>query len=336
MLTGSVVIRIPGMMMLRSGRALTSMSWILEFMLSMMSLVGVPLRASITFLISQVMSSATVRRTVFLTRPGATTDTSLPGTHCAGSAAGSTVGVASNANIISVKVVDDNGGGSSSGVCSPIHHPLMTALTKSQYLAGIDYILSRHAERSAQPDFIASVLSLSLLFVGNLQTIDSATSEILDAGIFVSVRLPTLSPPNLLLTRPQIASGNFRDDACTYSPASLGGANGSAIVVGASDVNDSVSYYSNTGACVDVYAPGSDVVSAAVTGPADVKVDTGTSMAAPHVAGLLAYYVAQNRSIGSPAVAKEYLRETGFAGALALSAAYIGDQVPVLVNNGEL
>lgn len=149
-------------------------------------------------------------------------------------------------------------------------------------------------------------------------------------------RLPSPSPPNVLLTRPQIASGNFRDDACTYSPASLGGANGSAIVVGASDVNDSVSYYSNTGACVDVYAPGSDVVSAAVTGPADVKVDTGTSMAAPHVAGLLAYYVAQNRSIGSPAVAKEYLRETGFAGALALSAAYIGDQVPVLVNNGGL
>ena len=67
------------------------------------------------------------------------------GTHVSGTAAGATVGAASNANIIGVKVLSDDGSGSSASV-----------------LAGLDYILQQHLARSTQPGFVASVLSASL------------------------------------------------------------------------------------------------------------------------------------------------------------------------------
>jgi len=67
------------------------------------------------------------------------------GTHVSGTSAGAVYGVSSNANIISVKVLDSTGSGSTSGV-----------------MAGIDYILSAHLARSNQTGFVASVMSASL------------------------------------------------------------------------------------------------------------------------------------------------------------------------------
>lgn len=81
-----------------------------------------------------------------------------------------------------------------------------------------------------------------------------------------------------------VAAGNESTDACARSPASAP----SAITVGATDANDARAYFSNFGGCVDVFAPGQDITSAWHTAPDASNTISGTSMAAPHVAGVAA------------------------------------------------
>lgn len=81
-----------------------------------------------------------------------------------------------------------------------------------------------------------------------------------------------------------VAAGNESTDACSRSPASAP----SAITVGATDVNDARAYFSNFGACVDVFAPGQDIPSAWHTTSVATATISGTSMASPHVAGVAA------------------------------------------------
>lgn len=79
-----------------------------------------------------------------------------------------------------------------------------------------------------------------------------------------------------------VASGNFNIDACLLSPASAS----RSITVGASDIDDSRAVFSNYGDCVDIYAPGVQIGSILTDGT--VFQADGTSMAAPHVSGVLA------------------------------------------------
>ncbi|KAF8608323.1 subtilisin-like protein [Ceratobasidium sp. AG-I] len=132
----------------------------------------------------------------------------------------------------------------------------------SDIIAGLSWAVS-HANTTARP----SVFNLSL-GGGDSTALDDAVMAVVTAGIHVVV-----------------AAGNGAVDASDWSPARVSG----AIAVGNVDMNGVRSQTSNYGAPVAVFAPGVNITSAATSGPTAIRVDSGTSMAAPHVAGLVAY-----------------------------------------------
>ncbi|MGH8880592.1 MAG: S8 family peptidase, partial [Stackebrandtia sp.] len=101
--------------------------------------------------------------------------------------------------------------------------------------------------------------------------LDEATTAVIGAGVTMAV-----------------AAGNESSDACQVSPGGVP----EAITAGATDNADAQAEFSNFGECVDVYAPGVDIVSAAPGGGEATM--SGTSMASPHVAGAAALYVGEN------------------------------------------
>ncbi|KXL46662.1 hypothetical protein M433DRAFT_65392 [Acidomyces richmondensis BFW] len=205
------------------------------------------------------------------------TDLDGHGTHVSGTAAGQVLGVASDARLFGVKVLDSEGGGSSSNV-----------------VAGINYVIQAHdaAKRNASGAFLGSVMSMSLDSGAPVQALNLAVTAAVKAGIHTVV-----------------AAGNSAEEACSSSPASAGGDAGPAITVGAIGLDSVRASFSNFGACVDVYAPGINVTSAWIGNPWMIKVLDGTSMATPHVTGIVAYALAQDAELAAdPAKMKEFVR----------------------------
>ena len=83
------------------------------------------------------------------------------------------------------------------------------------------------------------------------------------------------------------AAGNDGRSAALTSPAS----EKSACTVGATDKNDARASYSNYGSVVDIFGPGTDILSTWINGPTDTNTISGTSMATPHIVGLGAYLI---------------------------------------------
>ncbi|QSL65853.1 hypothetical protein MERGE_000132 [Pneumocystis wakefieldiae] len=177
------------------------------------------------------------------------------GTHVAGIAAGSIYGVAKNANLVAVKVLRSDGSGLLSDVLKGIEWTIM------MHLRDIESIKNNSS-------FKGSVANLSL---------GGVKSKILDYFVDVAVNL------GLHFT---VAAGNENDDACNYSPAS----SKAAITVGAATILDNKAYFSNYGKCVDIFAPGQNIISAWIGNNIATMPLSGTSMAAPYVCGLLAYF----------------------------------------------
>jgi aqualysin 1 len=93
-----------------------------------------------------------------------------------------------------------------------------------------------------------------------------------------------------------MAAGNDSQDACRSSPARVR----EAMTIGSTTRTDERSSFSNVGDCVDWFAPGSGITSAWWQSNTDTRSISGTSMAAPHVAGVAALYLEKN-SGASPA-----------------------------------
>jgi len=184
------------------------------------------------------------------------TDQNSHGTHCAGTAAGARHGLAKAAFIVAVKVLNAQGSGSYSGI-----------------IAGIQWVTQSY--QAGERPAVAS-MSLGGTADGGM---NGAVAASIAAGIPYS-----------------IAAGNSNGNACFFYPASCPTAvtvGSTVIAASGNEEFDQRSSFSNYGTCLDIWAPGSSITSCAITGPDSSSVKSGTSMACPHVTGLLAIILAR-------------------------------------------
>lgn len=200
---------------------------------------------------------------------GAAEDCNGHGTHVAGTAGGTQYGVAKAATLVAVRVLNCAGSGMNSGV-----------------IAGIDWVTSDH--QAGQP----AVANMSL-GGGASATLDAAVQRAISDGVSFTV-----------------AAGNSgglvggllgSDNACTGSPSRVP----EALTVGATDATDAKASYSSRGTCLDLFAPGSNITSAWLGSPTASNTISGTSMAAPHVAGVAALYLSKVPSATPAQVAQQ-------------------------------
>lgn len=138
--------------------------------------------------------------------------------------------------------------------------------TNANVVSGIQWTATDHKSRGTSA---RSVANLSLGGAASTTT-DNAVTAAITAGVNFAV-----------------AAGNDNANACNYSPARVPG----AITVGATASNDARSTFSNYGTCVDVFAPGTSITSAWIGSNTAVSTISGTSMASPHVAGVVAVHL---------------------------------------------
>ena len=220
-------------------------------------------------------------------RRGKTTSNGLDdhghGTHVAGTVAAvlgnglGVVGVAPEATLVALKVLNRNGSGYSSDI-----------------IAALDYITGYNDNQANYTDII-HVANFSL--GGSGSDTDSsyrrAFERTVASGCFIAV-----------------AAGNERDDAANHLPAAYD------VVFTVSAMNpldDNFASFSNYGSDVDITAPGVAITSAMLGG--DYATWSGTSMATPHVAGAAALYIGQNlytlTKVGSDSTIRAALVSSG-------------------------
>lgn len=106
-----------------------------------------------------------------------------------------------------------------------------------------------------------------------------------------------------------VAAGNDNANAANYSPASAA----SAITVGATQIGNGRASYSNYGAVLDIFAPGTDITSSWIGSNSATNTISGTSMATPHVVGVVAYLLGLE-SLTSPAAVQSRITALSTSG----------------------
>jgi subtilisin family serine protease len=184
------------------------------------------------------------------------------GTHVAGTIGSKSFGVAKNVTLVPVRVFNCSG-----------------ASDSGQLLTALDWIMSDLASR---PAGTRAIVNMSLGVVNEARApsmdsnLDSAVEKLIARDIVVVV-----------------AAGNANADACAGSP----GAVPNALTVGATNISDARSSFSNFGSCLDVFAPGEEIWSLKWDDDNRVSRYSGTSQAAPHIAGIAALALAANPSL---------------------------------------
>jgi aqualysin 1 len=158
--------------------------------------------------------------------------------------------------------------------------------TTSGVIKGVDWVTAN----AARP----AVANMSL-GGGTSTALDSAISKAVASGVVFA-----------------IAAGNSAVNACSVSPARIGGSVAGAITAGATDSAEAEAYFSNYGSCVDTWSPGVRILSTYLN--AGIATMSGTSMASPHVAGAAALYLSRYPTAtpaGVEAAIKQSARITG-------------------------
>jgi subtilisin family serine protease len=145
--------------------------------------------------------------------------------------------------------------------------------TTSGVIKGVDWVTANAVKPAVANMSLGGGASTSL---------DSAVTTSADSGVFYAV-----------------AAGNSGANACNYSPARAGTHNG-VMTTAATDVNNNDPSWSNFGSCVDIWAPGVSILSTRKGGGTTTM--SGTSMAAPHVAGTGALYLSTHTNANAAAV----------------------------------
>jgi len=159
----------------------------------------------------------------------------------------------------------------------------------SDIVSGLNFVINS-ARASGRPSIVSMSLGGS-----RSNTLDNAVASCTNAGVHVSV-----------------AAGNSNTDARNTSPARAPSAN----TIGASTIADARASFSNFGSVVDLFAPGLTVTSAWIGSTTATMTISGTSMATPHVAGLIAYFIALQGNL-SPAAMSTKLKDLSTMGVLS-------------------